>query len=87
MGEQTPLPGSGRLAGRPAHRALRLAGLAAVLVSVVVLTGCSEQSRDEWQNLAMPDPASEQGEHIFTLWRWAWVAAPGAGRERPWEER
>jgi cytochrome c oxidase subunit 2 len=22
----------------------------------------------------MPDPASEQGEHIFTLWRWAWVA-------------
>ena len=23
----------------------------------------------------MPDPASEQGEHIFTLWRWAWVAA------------
>ena len=40
-----------------------------------MLTGCSEQSRHEWQNLAMPDPASEQGEHIFTLWRWAWVAA------------
>jgi cytochrome c oxidase subunit II len=57
--------------GRP----LRLALLAAVLTSAVVLTGCSEQSRHEWQNLAMPDPASEQGEHIFTLWRWAWVAA------------
>ena len=56
-------------------RPLRLALLAAVLTSAVVLTGCSEQSRHEWQNLAMPDPASEQGEHIFTLWRWAWVAA------------
>jgi cytochrome c oxidase subunit 2 len=54
---------------------LRLALLAAVLTSAVVLTGCSEQSRHEWQNLAMPDPASEQGEHIFILWRYAWVAA------------
>jgi cytochrome c oxidase subunit 2 len=54
---------------------LRLALLATVLTSAVVLTGCSEQSRHEWKNLAMPDPASQQGEHIFTLWRWAWVAA------------
>ena len=23
----------------------------------------------------MPDPATEQGEHIFVLWHWAWVAA------------
>ena len=23
----------------------------------------------------MPDPATEQAEHIFELWRWAWVAA------------
>jgi cytochrome c oxidase subunit 2 len=23
----------------------------------------------------MPDPVTEQGEHIFYLWRWAWVAA------------
>ena len=23
----------------------------------------------------MPDPATEQAEHIFDLWRWAWVAA------------
>ncbi len=71
MGEQTPLRGSRRSAARP----LRLALLAAVLASVVILTGCSEQSQHEWQNLAMPDPASAEGEHIFTLWRWAWVAA------------
>jgi cytochrome c oxidase subunit II len=59
----------------PLRKARRLAVLAAVLTSVVFLTGCSEGSRHEWQNLAMPDPASEEGEHIFTLWRWAWVAA------------
>ena len=45
MGEQTPLRGSQRHAGRPARRALRLAGLAVVLASVVVLTGCSEQTQ------------------------------------------
>jgi cytochrome c oxidase subunit 2 len=64
VGEQTPL-----------RRVRRLAGLAAVLTSVVILTGCSEQSQHEWKNLAMPDPASAEGEHIFMLWRWAWVAA------------
>jgi cytochrome c oxidase subunit II len=27
----------------------------------------------------MPDPATSQGEHIFLLWRWAWVAALATG--------
>ncbi len=56
---------------------------AALLVAVVslagLLTGCSEETRHEWRNLAMPDPASEQAEHIFLLWRWAWVAAMVTG--------
>jgi cytochrome c oxidase subunit 2 len=60
---------------RPAARLRRLALLAVVATSVVILTGCSEQSQHEWKNLAMPDPATTQGEEIFTLWRWAWVAA------------
>jgi cytochrome c oxidase subunit 2 len=59
----------------PLRKVRRLAVLAAALTSVVILTGCSEQSRHEWKNLAMPDPVSAQGEHIFILWRWAWVAA------------
>ncbi len=71
MGEQNPL----RTTRLRTARTVRLAFLAAVLTSALVLTGCSEQSRHEWQNLAVPDPISEQGEHIFTLWRWAWVAA------------
>ena len=48
-------------------------------VLVVALTGCSEKTRHEWANLAMPDPATAQGEHIFMLWRWAWVAALATG--------
>jgi cytochrome c oxidase subunit 2 len=27
----------------------------------------------------MPDPVTTQGEHIFLLWRWAWVAALTTG--------
>jgi cytochrome c oxidase subunit 2 len=54
---------------------LRRVALVAVLGAVVLVSGCSAQTQHEWKNLAMPDPASEQGEHIFYLWRWAWVAA------------
>jgi len=53
-----------------------LLGAVALLVS---LTGCSEDTKHQWANLAMPDPATEQGEHIFLLWRWAWVAALATG--------
>ena len=27
----------------------------------------------------MPDPVTAQGEHIFLLWRWAWIAALATG--------
>jgi cytochrome c oxidase subunit 2 len=54
---------------------LRRAALVAALGSLVLVTGCSAESQQEWKNLAMPDPATEQADHIFYLWRWAWVAA------------
>jgi cytochrome c oxidase subunit 2 len=47
--------------------------------ALVFLAGCSAQTQDEWQNLAMPDPASEQAVHIFYLWRYAWIAAMVTG--------
>jgi cytochrome c oxidase subunit 2 len=60
-----------------------LAGRAGVVLAAVVLvltlSGCSEKTRHEWANLAMPDPATTQGDHIFLLWRWAWVAALATG--------
>jgi cytochrome c oxidase subunit II len=49
-----------------------LAGLAAV---VVLLGGCSSETKDEWKRAAMPDPASTQGEHNLALWQGAWIAA------------
>jgi cytochrome c oxidase subunit 2 len=44
-------------------------------VSLLVLSGCSSETKGEWQRFAMPDPASEQGEHILSLWQGAWMAA------------
>jgi cytochrome c oxidase subunit 2 len=42
---------------------------------MTALSGCSEHTRHEWANFAMPDPVTTQAEHTLTLWRWAWVAA------------
>lgn len=44
-------------------------------LAVAALSGCSAQTRHEWHNFAMPDPVTTQGQDIFILWRWAWVAA------------
>ena len=62
-----------------ATRSLRRVALVAVLGAVVLVSGCSAQTQHEWKNLAMPDPATVQGEHIFYLWRYAWVAAMATG--------
>ena len=40
---------------------------------LVLLAGCSDET--EAGRLAMPDPASEQGQHILDLWQGAWIAA------------
>jgi cytochrome c oxidase subunit II len=66
----------GSFVGQQLHR--RAAGLVrrgALVGALLLLTGCSAQQRHEWANFAMPDPATEQADHIFNLWRWAWVAA------------
>lgn len=59
---------------RPAST-LRRAATVASTGLLVFLSGCSAETQHEWKNLAMPDPVSSQAEHIFYLWRWAWVAA------------
>ena len=61
-------------------RIVRRASVAVTgVVLVLALTGCTSEQRHEWANLAMPDPATAQGEHVFLLWRWAWVAALATG--------
>jgi cytochrome c oxidase subunit 2 len=48
------------------------------LVGVLLLvSGCADDNAAG--RLAMPDPASEQGQHILTLWQGAWIAALATG--------
>ena len=55
----------------------RIVRWAVPLAGVVLLTsGCSGAVGTR---LAMPDPASEQGEHILSLWQGAWIAALATG--------
>jgi len=78
VGRQVPAASSAtpRRTGGLARRA---GVVLAVVVLVVTLSGCTEKTRHEWANLAMPDPATAQGGDIFLLWRWAWVAALATG--------
>jgi cytochrome c oxidase subunit 2 len=41
------------------------------VVGVLVLSGCSGEA----ERLAMPDPVTNEGEHILSLWQGAWIAA------------
>lgn len=64
-----------QLPTRAAGTLRRVTLLAALGTTLVLLSGCSAQTQHEWKNLAMPDPITEQGHHIFYLWRYAWIAA------------
>jgi cytochrome c oxidase subunit 2 len=69
----------GSFVGPQLHRRaaglVRRGALVAAVGALLFLTGCSAEQRHEWTNFAMPDPATEQADHIFNLWHWAWVAA------------
>jgi len=64
-----------QLPKRAAGNLRRVALLAALGTTLLLLSSCSSQTEGEWKRLAMPDPASEQGEHILRLWQGAWIAA------------
>jgi cytochrome c oxidase subunit II len=62
-----------------ACRARRTGAFLGALVLIAVLSGCSEQTKHEWSNFAMPDPITTEGHYTFVLWRWAWVALLATG--------
>jgi cytochrome c oxidase subunit II len=64
-----------QLPKRTAGALRRAASLAVVGTTLLLLSSCSEESQGTWKRIAMPDPASEQGEHILRLWQGAWIAA------------
>ena len=67
-----------QLAERPVEKTRRLRRLALTalpLAAVLVLSGCSEEAR----RFAMPEPITEEGTHILSLWQGAWIAALAVG--------
>lgn len=42
---------------------------------LVVLSGCSEETKDQWKRLGLPEPASDRTQYIHDLWIGAWIAA------------
>ncbi len=64
-----------------AGTARKRAATATVLgLALMTLTSCGDAfDRDQWVNLAMPDPATEQAPYTLELWQWAWVAAMATG--------
>jgi cytochrome c oxidase subunit 2 len=48
--------------------------LALLGIGLFALSGCGSDS-GEWERLAMPDPATVEGESILSLWQGAWIAA------------
>ncbi|WP_183098628.1 aa3-type cytochrome oxidase subunit II [Nocardioides pelophilus] len=59
--------------GGQARRWRRSAVLAGVVVLALGLTGCSDET--EAGRVAMPEPVTEQGQHILDLWQGSWIAA------------
>ena len=57
----------------------RVSLVAALGTSLLLLSSCSSEHVDQWKRVAMPDPASTQGEHILHLWQGAWIAAMVTG--------
>jgi cytochrome c oxidase subunit II len=47
--------------------------LSAVLLGTVLLSGCSVDN--EYGRLGMPEPATEEGNRILSLWQGSWVVA------------
>ncbi len=54
---------------------LRRVALVVTMGALVLLAGCSAETQNDWKNLAMPDPSTEQAHDIYYLWRYSWIAA------------
>ncbi|GGF31384.1 putative cytochrome c oxidase subunit 2 [Marmoricola endophyticus] len=49
--------------------------MAALAASVLALSGCDAEGKDEIQRLAMPAPRADEVQNIYDLWHWSWLAA------------
>jgi cytochrome c oxidase subunit II len=65
-----------RRRGRPP--ALQVARRTAVsafgVVAMLALTGCSQETTDQWKRLGLPEAGSDRAAYIHDLWIGAWIA-------------
>jgi cytochrome c oxidase subunit 2 len=68
---------SRNLTARAAPRRLARTTTATAIgvVSMLLLSGCSEATEDQWKRLGLPDPASNRTAYIHDLWIGSWIAA------------
>jgi len=60
-------------------RARNLALAVSTGSALLFLSGCSVDEDSDINRLAMPVPASQEAQHTFDLWAWAWLAAIATG--------
>jgi cytochrome c oxidase subunit 2 len=45
------------------------------LLLLLTLTGCSEETVEQWKRLGLPPPASDRSQYMSDLWIGSWIAA------------
>jgi cytochrome c oxidase subunit 2 len=58
---------------RPRLRKVTLAALGTLML--LLLTGCSQATTDQWKRLGLPVPASDRSPYMKELWIGSWIAA------------
>jgi cytochrome c oxidase subunit II len=68
---------SPRLTERTPRRARlrRVGALVVVPLSMLLLTGCSQETVDQWKRLGLPPAASDRSPYMLDLWIGSWIAA------------
>ena len=57
-------------------RPVRRAGAALTAgLAVVALTGCSQQTIEQWGRVGLPEAITDRAPHIGNLWNGAWIAS------------
>lgn len=45
------------------------------VVLLLAMTGCSQETEDQWKRLGLPPPASDRSPYMEDLWIGSWIAA------------
>ncbi len=59
----------------PRRRGRTAAASAIGVVSMLALTGCSEDTTAQWKRLGLPEPGSDRSVYVHDLWIGSWIAA------------